>query len=141
MGRVSVSALVVLLFLSIAGCGGDDVSRTYSVDEVLRAFSVARYPLVEKPPPAGTAAAAEGTYLVPKKSAPLVVVVGTDQGADEAWPGYISVGGDEDSLTARRANVVAISDGGLTSRAKARVRSAMNELPDRGHTVDVLEDR
>jgi hypothetical protein len=129
------------LVVSGAGCAGDEESMTYSVDEVLRAFEAAAYPLVEQPPPAGSAAAAEGTYLSPTGGAPLIVVVATDQAADDAWPDYVRLGGDEDSLTIRRANVVAISDGGLASRVKARVRDAMHALPDRGYPVDVLEDR
>jgi hypothetical protein len=116
---------------------------TYSADEVLKAFDAEAYPLVVRPPPAGTPAAAEGTILLPKggSGTALAVFVSTDQGTDEAWADYVRLGGDEDSLTVRRANVLAISDGDLSSRAKQRVRAAMNALPDKGYPVDVVEDR
>ena len=139
-----LAALVGLsVMLSGAGCGGDDTpSRTYSVDEVLQAFEAAGYPLVEQGPPAPPG------HLVEKMGGInlLNVAVGTDQLADDAWPTYLRQGGDDDSLTIRRANVIAISASGLSSHslspaAKKRVRAAMIALPDRGHAVDVLEDR
>ena len=115
---------------------------TYSADEVIESFDAAAYPLVEHAPPAGTPAAAEGTILLPKggRGAALAVYVGTDQSAEDAWADYVRLGGDEDSLTVRRANVLAISDGGLPSDGKKRVRAAMKGLPDKGYPVDVLED-
>jgi hypothetical protein len=132
--------------LVLAGCGGSEASRTYSVEEVQTAFEAEGYALVEKPPPAGSKAAKGGvTYLRPETPAPLLVAVGPDQLADEAWEVYVGVGGNvlggEESLTIRRANVIAISEGGLTNRARAQVRAAMSGLPDRGHVVEVLDDR
>jgi hypothetical protein len=115
-----------VLIVSGSGCAGESASRTYSADEVLQAFEAADYPLVEQPPPAGTPAAAEGTILLPKggSGSAVAVFVGTDEEADDAWADYVRLGGDEDSLTVRRANVVAISDGGLSSpREEARTRS------------------
>ena len=123
-----------------AGCNGEGASSTYAVDEVIGAFEAASFPVFERPPPEGTAAAAEGTYLFPRRAAPVVIYVATDEAADEAWADYVRLGGDDDSLTVRRANVVAISDGGLTTQAKRRVRAAMAALPERGFAVDVVED-
>ena len=143
MGRVA--GLLVALGLALvalgAGCNGGGASSTYAVDEVIRAFETSGFPVVEQPPPEGTAAAAEGTYLFPRRAAPVVIYVATDEAAEEAWSDYVRLGGDEDSLTVRRANVVAISDGGLTSRAQERIRAAMAALPERGFAVEVVEDR
>lgn len=123
---------VVLFVAGLTGCGGDS-TRTYSVDEVLNAFAVEGYPLVEVRP--------EGLYLAPRNDEPLIVQVLTDREAEEAWSGFVTVGAGDGSLTVRRANVLAISDVGLTSDARAHVRSAMAALPDRGVAVDSLEER
>ena len=131
----------VAIVLSGSGCGEDHASMTYSVDEVLEAFEAVEYPLVESPLPGATTAAANGGYLFPRDGAPVSVFVATDQEADDAWPDYVRLGGDEDSLTIRRANVLAISDGGLSSVANGHVRAGMDALPDKGYAVDVLEDR
>lgn len=71
----------------------------------------------------------------------MVVLVTSKANADESWAGFVNVGGETDSLTIRRANVLLMSDGGMSRDAKTRARRAMAALPNRGHDVDVLDDR
>jgi hypothetical protein len=112
---------------------------TYSPDEVREAFEMAALPLAEADLP--ITSLEEFAIFVPRSRDAVTVYVSTDQEADVAWPDYVRLGGDEDSLTVRRANVIAVSDGDLSRVAMQHVRSAMSALPDRGYAVDVVEDR
>jgi hypothetical protein len=76
--------------------------------------------------------------LSPRESSRFFVVVGSDADADAAWPDYERMQ-DEDSLDARRANVVVIADHGPPPDRR-RVPAALQALPDRGDAVDVAGD-
>jgi hypothetical protein len=129
---VMLAALVLVAFT-----GEDYGRRTYSPAEVAAAFAAQGLPLTEWKPPTGVRAS-EGAVLEPRKPEPFLVLVVTDREAADAWKGYVLVGPDTDSFDARRANVVLISDGGMSEAAKHAARAAMSELPDRGDRVGVI---
>jgi len=146
--RAAFGAILVGLALALSGCTRNDDAWTYSVEDVRVAFREAAYPLIEVVPPAGAGIvppagihfpAWEGTYLEPQGGGPPWVLVTSPANVEESWAGFVKVGGDSDSLTMRRANVMFLSDGGMSRSAKMRARRAMNGLPDRGHATEVIE--
>jgi hypothetical protein len=128
-------AVVAGVALGVAGCGS---SRTYSVDEVVSSFAKSGYPLVTIELPRGSRAAIEGSALRPLDGGEVMVFVGSDAEAREAWADFVRVGPDADSFDALRANVMVVSDGGLSKHERRRIRDALDDLPDRGDAVSVL---
>jgi hypothetical protein len=128
-------AVVAGVALGVAGCGS---SRTYSVDEVVASFAENGYPLVMIELPRGSRAAVEGSALRPRDGGEVMVFVGSDAEAKEVWADFVRVGPDADSFDALRANVMVVSDGGLTKQERRRIREALDDLPDRGDAVSVL---
>jgi hypothetical protein len=114
----------------VAGCGGG--GKTYDRQQVSAAFERHGYRLTEWEIPAGSAAAQEGDLLVPIGSRPRFwVAVGTDAGAEEAWPDFEDQQ-DADSFDARRVNVMVVSDGGMSAGQIERVLAALRSLGSQG---------
>jgi hypothetical protein len=140
---MKLAATVVLVALLASACGGSD---TYSAEEAAAAFEEQGLALQEGelPPPSPTGSVLnpwgsdEPAVLVPSGGAPLFVYVGSASEAEAAWTTYESRGA-ADAFDARRGNVLAISDGGLSEADRARVRAALESLPDRGSTVLVSD--
>jgi hypothetical protein len=128
-------AVIAGVTLGVAGCGS---SSTYSVDEVVASFARSGYPLVVIELPRGSPAAIGGRALRPREGGDVMVFVGSDAAAREAWADFVRVGSDADSFSALRANVMVVSDGGLSSQERRRIRDALGELPDRGDPVRIL---
>ena len=138
--RATSGAILIGLALALSGCSGNDGAWTYSADEVRSAFRDAGYPLIKIAPPAGIQfPSSEGTYFEPQGGGPPWVLVTSPANVEDSWAGFVKVGGDSDSLTMRRANVLFISDGGMSPSAKVRARQAMDGLPDRGFDTEVIE--
>ena len=146
--RAALGTIMVALALALPGCTGKNDAWTYSVEDVRAAFREAGYPLRKVVPPGGAQLippagvhfpASEGTYLEPQSGGPPWVLIASPANVDDSWTNFVKVGGDADSLTMRRANVLFISDGGMSRLAKARARRAMNDLPNRGYETEVLE--
>jgi hypothetical protein len=134
----SVLAALAAATVGLAGCG---TAETYNADEVRVAFAKAGYTLHEPSTPASVAAAEQfgtrvPTILLPIGGEPFTVFVGTITDAEEVWFRYQSQQGDG-TFDARRANVIVISDSGLTSAQRAQVRAALEALPDRGGPVQI----
>ena len=138
--------LLLALALAVAAlssaCGASD---TYRVGEVQSVFEGQGLDLHEgelPPSPTGTSIneinpwASGNTILVPHGDAPLFVFVGSATDAEDVWSMYASQQG-ADTFDARRANVVAVSDGGLTAPDRVRVKAALESLPDKGSAVVV----
>ena len=133
--RLACIAAAAVAALGLVRCDNDGV--TYSVAEVERAFAAQGLVLREAP---GLQDAGENDrILVPRKPSPLVVIVGkTDEEAEEGFAALVSQQ-TADTYNARRANVVAFSDDRVSAAFRARVRAAMEALPDRGDPVSVAE--
>jgi hypothetical protein len=125
---------VAAFAVALAGvaCGRED-ERTYDADDVRAAFRQQGYVLSLVPLPAGSAAAQEGVVLKPAGGAAFRVYVGTDRGAEEAWPDYVRL----KSSSLRRANVLVTGHGGeLNARNRSIAQAALEALPDRGEPVE-----
>ena len=109
-------ALLVGVALAVAGCGS---SRTYSAGEVVASFAKTGYPLVTVELPPGSPAAVEGDVLRPRNGGAMMVFVGSDAAAKTVWADYVRVGADADSFDALRANVMVVSEGGLSKGREA----------------------
>jgi hypothetical protein len=138
--RLWFFAVVAVAVVATAGCGGGKTSRTYSVEEVMRAFAGVRCPVRHLAPlPAGS------SFLFPaKRCGSLNLIVGPNKVTDEEWRVLHPASGKRDfrsSFVARRANVLAECACGLRSEAGIRIRSAMNALPDRGFPLEVRYDQ
>ena len=130
-------SLVLVAFLA-AGCGGKDSNHaTYSVDEVVAAFADHGFVLVKVED--NTPAAGRETILASRNAEKFAVGVTTDAAAADTWKQYVSLGPGPDSLDLKRANVLALSDSGLTSSQKRAVRAAIAALPDRGDEIETLQ--
>lgn len=122
-----VAGLVVLA----AACGlGSD---RYSVEDTRAAFESEGYELVEPPPdPSGFALnpweSGEPVVLAPSDGASFKVYIG-ETDAEEA----LAAEGPE--FQAHRANVLVVSEGELVESHRTRIRTALEELPDRGSPV------
>ena len=68
-----------------------------------------------------------------------MVVVVTDEEARDDCTRFVAFAPGAGSLMLRRANVLAISDSGLTAEAHEPIRAGMRALPDRGAPLDELE--
>jgi hypothetical protein len=119
--------------IAVTGCN-DSASWTYSTHEVVGAFQRHGYTLVVRELPGETRAPGEGDLLTPRSGQPFIVIVVSNEAANEAWGDYESQQ-THDSFDVRRANVVVISDSGLAVRQRDRVLAAMSALPDRGMAV------
>jgi len=134
--RLAVLAVTVGL---LASCGA---SETYSADETRDAFAQQDYALYEpsRAPPAGAAPDPYGsgkpTVLLPRGGEPFVVFVFRVTDAEEVWSRYESQQG-AGAFDVRRANVIVISDSGLSSAQRERVKAALEAFPDRGSPVVV----
>jgi hypothetical protein len=128
-------AVALVVLAGISGCGGD--SRTYSVEEAKAVFAEEGF-LLEVPAefadriPAGE----EGSILAPRGDLRFIVVVTTDDEAEEVWPDYERLQ-HANSFDVRRANVGVFSDDGLPDDDRERVVAALEALPDRGLPVEV----
>ena len=146
--RAATGTILIGLALALPGCTGKEEAWTYSVEDVRVSFRDAGYPLRKVVPPGGAQIippagvhfpASEGTFLEPRSDGPPWILVTSRANVDESWKNFVEVGGDSDSLTMRRANVLFISDGGMSRSAKERARRAMNDLPDRGYETEIIE--
>ena len=70
--------------------------------------------------------------LRPVRGAAFRVYVGTDRGAEEAWPDYERL----KVAALRRANVLVVGVGDLNARNRAIAQAALESLPDRGKPVE-----
>jgi hypothetical protein len=132
-------SLLVVAFIA-AGCGGKDSAHsTYTPAEAAAAFAGQGFTLTKVRD--ATPAAAIETVFAPQNAEKFAVVVTTDAAAADTWKQYVAIGPDEDSLDVRRANVLAISDGGLTAAQRSAVQAAVAALPDRGADIETLEKR
>lgn len=114
----------------IAGCGGG--AKTYGTEQVSAAFDRHGYRLIGWETRAGSAAAQEGDLLVPAGDRPpFWVAVGTNAGAEEAWPDFERQQ-NADSFDARRVNVIVGSDGGMSAGEIERVLAALRSLGSQG---------
>ena len=131
--------LVLVAFIAVA-CGGKDTNQsTYSAAEVVAAFAAQGFTLA--PVKDTTPAAGKETVLAPQNAEQFAVLVTTDAAAADTWKQYVSIGPDEDSLDVKRANVLMLSDGGLTKPQRATVEAAVAALPDRGADIETLQRR
>ena len=127
-------AVVATVALAVAGCGS---SQTYSVDEVIASFAKSGYPLVMSELPRGYAAI-EGNVLRPRDGGDVMVLVLSDAEARQDWADFVRLGPDADSFDALRANVMVVSDEGLSKQERQRIRDALDDLPDRGDAVSII---
>ena len=131
--RWRIGLLLAAVVALAPGCG--DPARTYSIDEAKQAFADHGFVLVGQRPP-GESVPIEGLYFSRGTEGEFLLVVPTDAEADDGWRDYDRMQ-DGDTFDARRANVVVISDSGLTAPGRRRVMAALRSLPDRGSDVDI----
>ena len=135
MCRVLVLAALAVV---AAGCG---TSATYDTDEVVHAFKRHGFALRNGYPFGSareTVDAHDGDLLIPtrRSGADFIVLVISNAAADDAWRAYES-GQTPDSFDARRANVMVISDTGLSTSHRRRVLGALSSLRSHGAPVMV----
>src|SRR5687768_12285202 len=94
-----LAGVIAVVALAAAACGSP---RTYSVDEVVASFAESGYPLVVVELPPGSRAAIEGSALKPRDGGEMMVLIGSDGAAREAWGDFVKVGPDADSFAALR---------------------------------------
>jgi hypothetical protein len=113
-------ALAALAF-ALTGCSGDGA---YSTEEVIEAFQRQSITLTigERTD--------EGVILAPQGELSFVVLVATEEAADEEWDAYLAQS-DRRSFDARHKNVLVASDNGDTGpRLRQRIRAALASLPE-----------
>ena len=130
--------LLAALAIVAAGCG---TSATYDIDEVVDAFKRHGFTLRSGypfGPTRETVGAHDGDLLVPtsRSGADFIVLVVSNAAADEAWRSYESQQTPH-SFDARRANVVVLSDSGLSTSQRRRLLGALWSLPSKGVPVTV----
>jgi hypothetical protein len=136
--RVLVATVLAAAGL-VTSCG---TSATYGVDETQDAFEQHGYVLYEGSPPTPAGAdlnpyrTGNPTILLPRGDAPFFVFIGAASDTERVWSMYQSQQG-AGTFDARRANVLVISDSGLSAADRKRVRAALGSLPDRGSPVHV----
>jgi hypothetical protein len=130
--------LLAVLAIVAAGCG---TSATYDTDEVVDAFKRHGFTLRNGYPfdsARETVDAHDGDLLIPtpRSRAEFIVLVLSNAAADDAWRAY-EPGQTPDSFDARRANVMVISDTGLSTSQRRRALGALSSLPSHGAPVMV----
>jgi hypothetical protein len=112
---------LALLTVALAGCTEE---TSYSTEEVIEAFHQQGITLYvgERPK--------EGDILAPRGELSFVVLVATEESADEEWDAYLAQS-DPRSFDARERNVLVVSDDGdLDPRLRQRIRAALASLPE-----------
>ncbi len=130
--QIAAVALATCLIVITIGCRRD--TETYSADTVRAAFGRHGYELRAWHAAAEDGAPRAETPLIPRSGEPFAVYIASDEDAEEAWPDFKAQRAT-DSFDARRANVMAISDGGLQRADRTRIVAALESLPDRGEPV------
>ena len=130
--------LLAALAVVAAGCG---TNATYDTDEVVHVFEQHGFTLRSGYPFGSTREtvdAHDGDLLMPtpRSRAEFIVLVSSNAAADDAWQVYESQQ-TPDSFDARRANVMVISDTGLSMSQRRRVLGALSSLPSHGAPVMV----
>jgi hypothetical protein len=125
--------LLTTLAIVAAGCGK---SATYDTDEVVAAFKRHGLTLRNGYPFGSTREivdAHDGDLLIPtpRSRAEFIVLVISNAAADDAWRDY-EPQQTPDSFDARRANVMVISDSGLSTSQRRRVLGALSSLASKG---------
>ena len=111
---------LALLTVALAGCTGEAGYGTKEVIEAFRQQGVTLY-VGERPK--------EGDILAPRGELSFVVLVATDESADEEWNAYLAQS-DPRSFDARERNVLVVSDNGdLDPRLRRRIRAALGLAP------------
>lgn len=138
---IALSALVLAGAAVTAGLGRD--TRSYSTDDVLRAFTQQDFVLVEPPryvndPKGGVIVSPlvgrnVGTFYFPKAGDFYVFVAESDGYAKEFFKPLEQAGGGPRVFDLHQGNVVVSSDAslterGLTRRQRQRIRAAMASL-------------
>jgi predicted NodU family carbamoyl transferase len=135
---VKLPFVLVLVALVAVACGGKDKSAaTYTANEVVAAFADNGFTLAkvkDSSPQAG-----KQTVLAPNRTEQFAVLVATNAAAADTWHQYELQGPDADSLDLKRANVLVLSDGGLTASQRRAVQKAVAALPDRGDDVETIQ--
>ncbi len=111
---------LTVLTLAVVGCSGE---TSYSTEEVIEAFRTQGITLRfgER--------TEEGDILVPRGELSFVILVATEESADEEWDAYLAQS-DPRSFDARQQNVLVVSENGvLDPRLRRRIRAALASLP------------
>ena len=122
--RLLVSAVLVAALA--AGCGGS--GKTYSSDDVERAFQSQGFDLEPPPTAMSKAMSGEDLYWVPKTGEPFVVVLYAHKSdADDAVKTLRSQA-SATTFDVQQANVVVMSDQGVTAPVRIRINAALFQL-------------
>lgn len=120
--RTRACLAAAAIVLAVAGCGE---KRSHTREDVERAFAGHGFRLVDS---AGGPSGAKGAILAPRSREPFIVIVAESDA--EAAQGYedLQAQATKGTYDARRGNVVATSDGGLTPGVRRRITAALDTL-------------